>query len=95
MTQFITDRQTTEDLNLLGRFKKDSVINIFDRTRTRAGRLSLEDMFRKPMTDASEINKRSEVFRYYKKLDRKFPFDESQIELIEYYINSNKSICRI
>lgn len=89
MTQFITDRQTTEDLNLLGRFKKDSVINIFDRTRTRAGRLSLEDMFRKPMTDASEINKRSEVFRYYKKLDRKFPFDESQIELIEYYINSN------
>jgi hypothetical protein len=45
MKNFITDRQTTEDLNLLGRFKKDSVINIFDRTKTRAARQELEDMF--------------------------------------------------
>ena len=88
---FITDRQTTEDLNLLGRFKKDSVINIFDRTKTRAGRQALEDMFRNPMTDAQEINERSRIFSYYKELNREFPFDETQVELIEYYINSNTS----
>lgn len=91
MNNFITDRQTTEDLNLLGRFKKDSVINIFDRTRTRAGRQALEDMFRKPMTNAQEINERSRIFSYYKSLNRDFPFDETQVELIEYYINSNTS----
>ena len=91
MKNFITDRQTTEDLNLLGRFKKDSVINIFDRTRTRAGRQALEDMFRKPMTNAQEINERSRIFSYYKSLNREFPFDETQVELIEYYINSNTS----
>ena len=91
MNNFITDRQTTEDLNLLGRFKKDSVINIFDRTRTRAGRQALEDMFRKPMTNAQEINERSRIFSYYKSLNREFPFDEAQVELIEYYINSNTS----
>ena len=91
MNNFITDRQTTEDLNLLGRFKKDSVINIFDRTRTRAGRQALEDMFRKPMTNAEEINERSRIFSYYKSLNREFPFDETQVELIEYYINSNTS----
>ena len=91
MNNFITDRQTTEDLNLLGRFKKDSVINIFDRTRTRAGRQALEDMFRKPMTNAQEINERSRIFSYYKSLNREFPFDETQVELIEYYINSNTS----
>jgi DNA mismatch repair ATPase MutS len=78
-------------LNLLGRFKKDSVINIFDRTRTRAGRQALEDMFRKPMTNAQEINERSRIFSYYKSLNREFPFDETQVELIEYYINSNTS----
>lgn len=91
MNNFITDRQTTEDLNLLGRFKKDSVINIFDRTKTRAGRQALEDMFRKPMTNAQEINERSRIFSYYKSLNRDFPFDETQVELIEYYINSNTS----
>lgn len=91
MTQFITDRQTTEDLNLLGRFKKDSVINIFDRTRTRAGRQSLENMFRCPMTDAENINARSTGFSYYKTLNRNFPFEESQIELIEYYLNSGST----
>ena len=91
MKNFITDRQTTEDLNLLGRFKKDSVINIFDKTKTRAGRQALEDMFRKPMTNAQEINERSRIFSYYKLLNREFPFDETQVELIEYYINSNTS----
>lgn len=88
MKKFITDRQTIEDLNLMGRFKKDSVINIFDRTTTRSGRQALEDMFRNPMTDASLINERSRGFVYYKSLNQTFPFEESQIELIEYYLNS-------
>ena len=91
MKNFITDRQTTEDLNLLGRFKKDSVINIFDKTKTRAGRQALEDMFRNPMTSTQAINERAKIFSYYKSLNREFPFDETQVELIEYYINSNTS----
>lgn len=91
MKNFITDRQTTEDLNLLGRFKKDSVINIFDKTKTRAGRQALEDMFRNPMTSAQAINERAKIFSYYKSLNREFPFDETQVELIDYYINSNTS----
>ena len=91
MKNFITDRQTTEDLNLLGRFKKDSVTNIFDKTKTRAGRQALEDMFLNPMTSAQAINERAKIFSYYKSLNREFPFDETQVELIEYYINSNTS----
>ena len=89
MKQFITDRQTLEDLNLIGRFKKDSVINIFDRTRTRSGRQKLEDMFRHPMTDVDSINSVSRAFGYYIDLNREFPFEETQIEAIEYYLNSN------
>lgn len=91
MKRFITDRQTAEDLNLLGRFKKDSIINIFDRTRTRSGRQALEDMFRNPMTESGPINERSRAFMYYKTLNREFPFEETQIEAIEYYLNSNVS----
>ena len=91
MKKFITDRQTVEDLNLMGRFKKDSVINIFDRTTTRSGRQALEDMFRNPMTDSEQINARSKVFGYYKSLNLAFPFEEAQVELIEYYLNSAPS----
>lgn len=88
MKTFITDRQTTEDLNLMGRFRKDSVINIFDGTKTRAARQNLEEMFRSPMTDAEAINRRSAAFRYYASLGLEFPFDESQIERMEFYLNS-------
>ena len=89
MNHFITDRQTIEDLNLLGRFKKDSVINIFDRTSTRYGRQMLENMFRNPMVDAEHINSRSRMFAYYKQVELSFPFVEDQVELIEYFLNLN------
>ena len=89
MTNFISDRQTSEDLNLMGRFKKDSIINIFDRTHTRHGRQMLENMFRNPMTDAGSINERSRMFRYYKSLHLEFPFEERQVEAVEYFLNLN------
>ena len=89
MTNFISDRQTSEDLNLMGRFKKDSIINIFDRTHTRYGRQMLENMFRNPMTDAGSINERSRMFRYYKSLHLEFPFEERQVEAVEYFLNLN------
>ena len=89
MKSFLTDRQTMEDLNLLGRFKKDSIINIFDSTTTRNGRQLLESMFRNPLTDAEEINSRSRMFQYYTKLDFSFPFDEQQVESVEYFLNLN------
>lgn len=89
MTKFISDRQTAEDLNLMGRFKKDSIINIFDSTRTRYGRQMLENMFRNPMTDCETINERSMMFRYYASLELEFPFEESQVESVEYFLNLN------
>lgn len=89
MKEFLTDRQTMEDLNLMGRFKKDSIINIFDKTSTRSGRQMLESMFRAPMTSAVEINERSRIFRYYAGLALDFPFDEEQVEAVEYFLNLN------
>lgn len=94
MKNFATDRQTLEDLNLLGRFKKDSVINIFDRTRTRGGQQMLEAMFRSPMTDAGEINRRSAEFSYYKGLGAEFPFTQEQIDAAEYWLAAGNATGR-
>lgn len=88
---FLTDRQTLEDLNLLGRFKKDSIVNIFDRTVTRYGRTRLEAMFQNPMTDADEINRRSSGFRFFSRFGLKLPITGRQVEDIEFYLHAHSS----
>ncbi len=94
---FGADKQTLEDLNLLGRFKKSSIINIFDRTRTRQGQLLLEQMFRNPLDDAEQINGRKEIFEYFGSVGAgaglgdgalEFPFDGDDFEAAEFYLNS-------
>ncbi len=88
---FGADKQTLEDLNLLGRFKKSSIINIFDRTRTRQGQLLLEQMFRSPLGDAEQINGRKEIFEYFGSSGPgipEFPFDGDDLEIAESCLNS-------
>lgn len=81
----ISDKQTLDDLNLVGRFKKDSVINIYDRTKTRAGRLRLEKAFVTPLQDAAQINSVSQSFRYYSSVDAVFPFSDETLDSVEYW----------
>lgn len=82
---FLIDKQTVEDLNLLGRFKKDSVINIYDRTCTRGGRRLLAQMFRDPMSDAGRINARARVIDWFRNVDARLPLREEDMDLIEFY----------
>lgn len=91
MTQFLTDRQTVEDLNLTGRFKRGSVINIFDRTGTRYGRQRLEAMFRTPLTEASEINRRAEIFGWFRSHPVNVRLTEEDVESVEFYMGFHPS----
>jgi len=70
---FITDKQTTDELNLLNRYQPGSVISLFNKTMTRGGTRLLEDMLRHPMTDAEQINGRSAIFRWFQHKDVAFP----------------------
>lgn len=88
---FITDRQTLDDLNLVGRFRKDSVINIFDRTKTRYGKQQLEAMFRNPPVRAEEIRDRIREFRYYSGKGFNIPTDTERTDSIEFYLNAHAS----
>lgn len=86
---FTTDKQTLEDLNLLGKFRKNSVYSLFDRTRTRVGRQRLEAMFRQPLCDAEAINARSAGFRYFAGTGVVFPFDGEQIDEAGSYMDAS------
>ena len=43
---FTVDKQTLDDLNLLGKYRSNSIYNVFSRTHTQGGEMVLEQMFR-------------------------------------------------
>lgn len=87
---FNIDKQTLDELNILGKFRQGSVHNLFGRTKTRGGEQLLDDMFRHPLTDAVIINERSSIFRFFHEAKLNFPFDVQQVSLMREYLD-NKS----
>ncbi|EJW97783.1 DNA mismatch repair protein MutS domain-containing protein [gut metagenome] len=85
---FIVDKQTLEDLNLLGKYKSNSIYHAFDKTATRGGEQVMEEMFRHPLTDAAEINRRSSIFQSFMEKPCDFPFTSAQIDSVEYYMST-------
>lgn len=86
---FTIDKQTQEDLNLLGKFKKNSIINLFNQTHTHKGELLLEKMFLLPLTDPDEINKRSSIIGYFQKVNTEFPISNALYSDVIAYVESS------
>ena len=84
---FIADKQTLDDLNLLGKYKPGSIYSLFNKVRTRGGERLLDDMFRHPLSDPEEINRRSEVFQYFQEKAIAFPFGGETFSLVEDYLS--------
>jgi len=92
---FITDQQTLDDLNIFGKHGGDSVYQIFNQTRTRGGALILEDMFRYPLSDEQAINKRSSIVQFFASANSTFPFESSDFDAIEPYLNGKDERTRL
>jgi len=84
---FIADKQTLEDLNLLGKYKQHSVFTLFNKTSTAGGEKLLGEMFQNPLTDPETINKRSEIFKYFQDKQIEFPFSNAQFGQMENYLS--------
>jgi DNA mismatch repair protein MutS len=83
---FKTDKQTLEDLNLLGKPGKESVFDIYNRTNTRGGANILERLFLYPLSDAEAINNRSQIIQYFSREKLAFPFKPAQLDSAEVYL---------
>lgn len=82
---FITDKQTLNDLNLLGKYKTGSLFNFFNRVKTKGGERLLEEMFRQPLTNREEISRRSANIQYLQKLDLQFRINSEFVEMASGY----------
>jgi len=85
---FITDQQTLNDLNLLGKHRRGSIFSLFCKVHTTGGERLLEQFFRHPLTDAAAINERSGLFRYFADMGLVFPLSGAQVEAMESYLES-------
>lgn len=83
---FIADKQTINDLNLLGKYKPDSIYSLFCKVKTRGGEQLLEEMFRQPMTNVNAINQRAAIIRSVQELELKLPVEPALFQVAEEYL---------
>lgn len=92
--EFVTDKQTLSDLNLLGKYKTGSMFNLFNQVKTRGGELLLEEMFRTPLVEANTINHRSACIQYLQHLNIKFDISWEQTEMASHYLTEARPSSR-
>jgi DNA mismatch repair protein MutS len=85
---FTIDKQTLDDLNILGRYKGNSIFNLFDHTHTRGGTQLLESLFQDPLSDAEAINFRSSIFQYFQANEIEFPIGGHLLNDVEHYLTA-------
>jgi DNA mismatch repair ATPase MutS len=85
---FIADRQTLEDLNMLGKHRQGSVYSIFNKVKTRGGERLLEQWFQNPLNDPAEINKRSALFSAFSGSGIEFSFDPASLVKAEGFLDN-------
>ncbi|MCD0488091.1 DNA mismatch repair protein [Pedobacter sp. MC2016-14] len=88
---FTVDKQTLEDLNLLGKFTPGSIFNMFNKVQTSGGERLLSQLFKSPLTDFEEINKRSSLFRYFQDKTLGLPFSRAEFQTVENYLSTGSS----
>jgi DNA mismatch repair protein MutS len=76
---FIADKQTIEDLNLLGKFKPQSIFSLFNKVKTTLGERLLEEMFNQPLTDPVAINTRSGIFQFFQQQQQAASASQQQL----------------
>jgi DNA mismatch repair protein MutS len=86
---FIADKQTLEDLNMLGKYKKQSVFSLFNIVETTGAEKLLAAMFQQPLQDPAKINDRSAIFSYFQQKALTFPFTKEQLSITENYLSGD------
>ena len=85
---FSIDRQSQDELNLMGKFRQGSVYFLFNQVKTRGGEHLLEQYFKHPLMDDELLNQRTAIFRFFQEGRYSFPFDPQQVLLMQEYTDA-------
>ncbi len=93
--EFVTDKQTLQDLNILGRYKNNSIFSLFNHTITSGGGRLLERMFNNPYNELERITRRKENISFFEELNISLPFTENEFDEVENYLRNTESKNRV
>jgi DNA mismatch repair ATPase MutS len=85
---FTIDRQSLEELNLMGKFRQGSVYFLFNQVKTRGGEQLLDQIFKMPLDSPELITERTDIFRFFQEAKFQFPFDPQQVVLMREYVDA-------
>lgn len=88
MKKFSIDKQTLKDLNIHGKYSKNSIFSLFNKTITKRGEFLLEIMFTKPLCSEKEINDRSSIIQDFCRVKTPFAMQAATLENSMQYLNS-------
>lgn len=92
---FVTDKQTLDDLNLLGKYRNTSVFSLFNKTQTTGGEKLLDQLFHEPLTNAADINERSNILFHFSQLALVFPVDPDLLNQAEDFLKMGNTGSRL
>ncbi|HVU94335.1 MAG TPA: hypothetical protein VHE34_03885 [Puia sp.] len=81
-----TDEQTLSDLGIFGKGETSGIYDLYNHTHTRGGEGVLREMFRHPLADKEEINRRSSIIADFARLNIAFPFESATLDIAEKYL---------
>jgi DNA mismatch repair protein MutS len=85
--KFSIDKQSLDELNLLGKFSPGSIYFLFRQVKSSGGAHLLEELFKNPLVDENVINDRTAVFRFFEESNLSFPFDPEQLNIMNDYVD--------
>ncbi len=84
---YIIDNQTYSDLNLIGRYRGNSIFSLFNHTVTRGASAMMEQAFASPFVTAADINKQRDIFISIGQISKKIPVKQRSIEAVDEYLS--------
>lgn len=84
---FTTDKQTLEDLKILGKYSANSIFSVFNCVVTPGGEKLLDKLFHDPLDKPEIINRRSRLFRFFQIGNYTFPIGRADFLLAERYLS--------
>ena len=89
--RFTTDKQTLDDLNILGRYKHHSIFSLFNHVITKEASRRLEQMFIEPLDSIKNINEIANTFQFFQELKVSLPFTAKEFNGMEQYLKNRQS----
>ncbi|HVU94350.1 MAG TPA: hypothetical protein VHE34_03960 [Puia sp.] len=81
-----TDEQTLSDLGIFGKGEAGGIFDVYNHVHTRGGGTVLQEMFRSPLGDKEQINRRSGIIAWFARLGMAFPFEAALLDTAEKYL---------